>query len=1003
MFVLALSCILSPTMTHAKEKFFGVQFSRIALGSGGVPFNPLQKEFIGVVVDENGPLTDVTVMIQGTDRYTSTDAFGKYRIAASKGEVLVFRRLGYVEKQVVIGDLEEINVTLVEQIQSMDEVVVIGYGSVQKKDLTGSVAQVNAEQVNAFPNSNVLQGLAGRAPGVHVRQSSGAPGPSMGVRVRGGNSIKGSNEPLYVIDGFPIASNNPSIVNNADIESIEILKDASAAAIYGSRGANGVVLITTRKGKSGRTNVSLEASYSTQQLIRKLDLMNATEYARFYNEQAKNDNVAPYFTEEEIAGFGEGFDWQDFVFQKAPMATAALGVSGGSDQTQFSIGASFYGQDGIIKGSNYDRYSLQSSINHRFNDRFSGELSTILSRLTTKRKDSGGGSRGNSMISAAISSPPILSPYNADGSYRILHTAYPFLATDLRNPINWINESSAQTRANVALINAAISYRITPELVLKVSGGLENRDDRSDNYTSTLFFDSPGIANVSTTQQMSLLNENTINYTKTFDNKHHFNAVLGATYQNFLITSLNAGGTGFLSDLYETYNLGAAGTPGVPGSNYVESTVVSFLGRVNYNYDNRYLATLSFRRDGSSRYTVGKQWGSFPSAALAWRISNESFMEGISGISELKLRASWGITGNQAIDPYTTLNLLSTGRTIFNNDYFNTVGPSTRLPGELQWETTEQLDLGLDFGLLNNRILITADYYIKHTRDLLSDVRLPSSMGYTTTVRNVGNVQNKGFELGILAKPFTGEDWKWDVSANISLNKNKVVSLYNHEDVLRDNIGMVIINDATSILREGRPVGQFWGYMEDGYDQKGDIIYRDVNEDGAITAADKTYIGDPNPDIIFGLNSVLSYKNFEFTFFLQGTHGNDIFNASAISNTMDYGFGLNMPRSVYANHWKPSRTNAEFPRVSRSTPVRVSNRFIEDGSYLRLKQISLGYDLPLQALNFTKIKRLQVYVSGQNLLTFTNYSWWDPEMNFRLDHNSYPAAKSITFGIRAGF
>lgn len=962
----------------------------------------VQTYITGTVSDKGSPVTDVNVSVKGTDRITATDESGRYRIQASAGDILLFRRLGYLEQEITVGTAAIINVTLVESVQDIEEVVVVGYGTVKKKDLTGAVAQVRAQEVNAFPNANALQALSGRASGVHIRQSSGAPGPGMSVRVRGGNSIQGSNEPLYVIDGFPLAGSNPSVVNTADIESIEILKDASATAIYGSRGANGVVIITTKKGKEGRTDVSFETSYSSQQLIRKLDLMNAQEYASFYNQQAVNDNVAPYFTAEQVAAFGQGFDWQDFVFQRAPMATASLGISGGNEKTQFSIGGSFFGQDGIIKGSNYDRYSLQSSIEHKINDKFSAELNTVLSRLTTERRDSGGGSRGNSMIAAAVSAPPILTPYNEDGSYRILHTAYPFLATDLRNPINWINESSAQTKANVALINAAISYRITPDLTLRVAGGLENRDDRSDNYTTTLFFDSPGIANISTTQQASLLNENTLNYIKTFNNIHSLAAVLGVTYQNFTNTSVNAGGTDFLSDLYETHNLGAAGTPGVPGSAYVKSALVSFLGRVNYSFDDRYLATISFRRDGSSRYSPESKWGNFPSAAVAWRISNEEFMSDLSAISDLKLRASWGLTGSQAIDPYTTLNLLSAGKTIFNNEYFNTVGPSTRLPNDLTWETTEQLDIGIDLGILNNRILLTADYYLKNTRDLLSDVRLPASMGYTTTIRNVGKVQNRGFEFGVEARPFNG-DFSWDINANIAFNRNKVISLYNHEDVLRDNVGMIIVSDATSILREGRPVGQFWGYIEDGYDEKGDIIYRDISGDGNISSVDKTYIGDANPDFTYGFNSAMNYKNFEFSFFFQGTYGNDIFNASSITNTMDYGFGLNMPKSVYENHWTSSNTDADYPRISRSTPVKVSTRFIEDGSYLRLKNISLGYNLPLAAMNIHKVQRLQVYVSGQNLLTLTNYSWWDPETNFRLDHNSYPSAKSITFGIRAGF
>lgn len=966
---------------------------------------PAQEKVVkGNVTNRVGePLAGVTVSEKGTANRTMSDEQGNYTLRIeSDAAILLFSFVGYEDQEINAGSRTVVDVVLRDRTDELDEVVVVGYGTVRKADLTGSVAQVKAREVNAFPNASALQALSGRASGVHIRQSSGAPGPSISVRVRGGNSIQGSNEPLYVIDGFPIAGSNPSIVNTADIESIEILKDASATAIYGSRGANGVVIITTKKGKEGRTDVSFETSYSSQQLIRKLDLMNAREYAQFYNAQATNDNVAPYFTEEEISGFGEGFDWQDFVFRRAPMTTAALGIAGGNEKTQFSINGSFFGQNGIIKGSNYNRYSLQSSIDHKIDDKISVELNTVLSRLTTERRDNGGGNRGNSMIAAAISAPPTLTPYNEDGSYRILHTAYPFLATDLRNPINWINERTDETKANVALINAAVSYRITTDLLLKIAGGLENRDDRSDSYTSTLFFDSPGRATVSTVQEMSLLNENTLNYNKTFNDKHNIAAVMGITYQNFTNTFVSAGGTDFLSDIYGSYNLGAAGTPGVPGSGYIKSALISLLGRVNYSYDDRYLATVSFRRDGSSRYSPGSKWGNFPSAALAWRISNESFMDNITAISDLKLRTSWGLTGSQAIDPYTTLNLLSPGKTIFNDDYFNTVGPSTRLPNDLTWETTEQFDLGVDVGIMNNKILLTADYYVKNTRDLLSDVRLPASMGYTTTIRNVGKVQNKGVEFGVEARPFEGS-FTWNINANIAFNRNKVISLYNHEDVLRDNIGMVIVSDATSILREGRPVGQFWGYIEDGYNENGDIIFRDVNEDGNITSADKTYIGDANPDFTYGFNSVMNYKNFEFSFFLQGTHGNDIFNASSITNTMDYGFGLNMPKTVYENHWTIDNTDADYPRISRSTPVRVSDRFIEDGSFLRLKNISLAYNLPLKAWNTTKLQRLQVYVSAQNLLTLTNYSWWDPEVNFRLDHNSYPSAKSVTFGIRAGF
>jgi len=350
-----------------------------------------------------------------------------------------------------------------------------------------------------------------------------------------------------------------------------------------------------------------------------------------------------------------------------------------------------------------------------------------------------------------------------------------------------------------------------------------------------------------------------------------------------------------------------------------------------------------------------------------------------------------------------TLNNLSPNRTIFNDGFANTFSPGTRLPGNLKWETTEQFDVGVDLGLWSNRVLITADYYLKKTRDLLSTVSLPSSLGYTNTTMNVGSIQNQGLELGIDAVAINSGDFHWDLNANIAFNRNKVLSLYGGEDILRDNIGVIIVTDATSILREGRPVGQFWGYREAGYDANGFIVFEDTNQDGSLTQADKTYIGDPNPNFLYGLNSVMTYKGFEFSMFWQGSQGNDIFNASAITNTMDYGFGLNMPKSVFYNHWTPDNPDAAYPKISLRSPVRMSDRFIEDGSYLRLKNISLAYNLNTELIQSKVFRHIQIYVSGQNLLTFTKYSWWDPETNFRIDHNSYPVSKSVTAGIKLGF
>ncbi|QEH42965.1 TonB-dependent receptor [Chitinophaga sp. XS-30] len=966
----------------------------------------------GLVSDDKGQaLPGVTVQVKGTSAGTVTDNDGKFSITVSGSDaVLEFSYLGFARQERPVGTTTVFNITLQPSNEGLNEVVVVGYGTVMKKDLTGSLTQVKSREINAVPAANVLQALSGRAAGVHVLQNNGSPGGPVSVRIRGTNSIMGSNEPLYVVDGFPVSGTNPTVLNNMDIETIDILKDASATAIYGSRGANGVVLITTKRGKAGKTKVDFETSYSTQSLRKKLDLMNAKEYAIFYNERAVNDNQQPYFTQEQIDNFGEGYDWQDLVFQTAPMQLTSLNVSGGNEKTQFSLSGSVFAQNGIVKGSDYNRYSLRTNINHEISKKFSVNFSGTFSRLQTDRKDSRGGSRGNSMIAAAISAPPTLTPYNDDGSYRVLATAYPFIATDLINPINFINEQTTSTKANVVLANAALIYHPLPDFTVKISGGIENRDDRTDTYTTTRFVNSQGVASVGASQFTSLLSENTISYNKTAG-KHNIAAVAGFTYQDFLTTFVNGRGVGFLSDASQTYDLGAADAPGIPGSGYAKSALVSLLARVNYSYDNKYLATISFRQDGSSRYSEGNKWGGFPSAAIAWRVSEEDFLKDIGFFSDLKLRASWGYTGSQAISPYATLNQLGSGKTVFDDALATTYAPGTVLPGDLKWETTEQKDIGLDIGILDNRVVVTADYYVKTTKDLLNNVILPSSMGFQRTVRNVGEVRNQGFEFGVDARILTGA-FKWDLNTNISMNRNKVLKLYDGEDILGGSVNAVVVSDISNILREGQPIGRFWGYLEDGYDDNGRIRFVDVDKDGSITAQDKTYIGDPNPDFIYGINSNMSYRNFSLSIFIQGSQGNDIFNISSIGNTIDYGFGLNMPREVYENHWTPSSPNAKYPVISYNTTVRASDRFVEDGSYMRLRNVELGYDLPVQKAGINWLRNLRIYASGQNLLTFTKYSWWDPEVNSNggenstaqgYDNYSYPTARSFTFGIRAGF
>ena len=975
--------------------------------------NILQQQIGGKVTDEKGePLPGVNVRVKDSSVGTITDVDGNFTIVLpEENDILVFSFIGFITEEVTVGSQSYINISLIPDITQLNEIVVIGYGTVAKSDLTGSVEQVKAEEINAYPSAGVEQALSGRASGVQVMQNTGAPGAPVSIRIRGGNSIHGNNEPLYVIDGFPGVS--PSIINTADIESIEILKDASATAIYGSRGANGVIIITTKRGDTGKTNVTFETNYSVQTVSKKLDLMNARQYATLYNEQALNDDVpgGAYFTPEEIAGFKEGFDWQDLVFQKAPVQTISLNVNGGNEKTQYSVTGSTFNQEGIAKGSSYDRYSLSLNLQQKLSEKFKLSVSSVLSRSKRNDLNNGQGNRGGDLFSAVISAPPTLTPYNEDGTYRDLALAYSFGSNNIINPLNFINEETDNYLADRILSNASISYNPIPELTINVYGGIQNTHSRTDIYRTSKFVSSTGNARVSTGHNTSLLSSNTITFDKTFNETHHLNVMGNFSYQTFTNEGLSGSGQGFISDVTETSDLNSAVTPGIPGSSYSKSVLISYLGRINYGYKDRYLATVSFRTDGSSVFSEGDKWGYFPSAALAWRISNEDFFSGIGFISDLKLRAGWGKTGSQAIQAYTTLNQLGSSKVVFDDVLYNAYAPGTRMPWPLIWESTEQIDIGLDFGILENRILFTTDYYIKNTSDLLNEVQLPSSYGYTNTIQNIGKMQNKGFEFSVDGKVLTG-DFKWDVNANISFNRNEVVKLAGGEPILGGRLAQAIIVDNTNILEEGKPVGMFYGYLEAGYDEEGDIVYKDLDGIDGITPDDRTYIGDPNPDFIYGFGSSMSYKNFELDFFIQGSQGNDIFNVSAVNNTIDYGFGLNMPVDVFEDHWTPENTDAKYPRISRSVNAKVSDRFVEDGSYMRLKNVRLAYNIPGTTLNAQWIRNIQVYVSGQNLLTLTDYSWWDPEVNARgggnsttlgLDWYSYPSAKAVTFGVRANF
>uniref|UniRef100_UPI003594371A SusC/RagA family TonB-linked outer membrane protein n=1 Tax=Persicitalea sp. TaxID=3100273 RepID=UPI003594371A len=871
----------------------------------------------GKVRDENGQaLPGVNVLLKGTNVGTSTDVNGAFTLLAPEKGVLVFSYIGFATQEVAINGRTNIDVRLEAETRALDEAIVIGYGTVKKSDLTGAVSSVGSDEINAFPTANVMQGLAGRAAGVQVKQNTGAPGAPISVRIRGTNSIVGSNEPLYVIDGFPVSS--AEVINNSSIKSIEILKDASAIAIYGSRASNGVVLITTNRGPaSGQSRVTFETSYGTQSLIKDTEMMNPYEYGTFYNRLSANMGRTPRFTDDQITEFekmGRGTNWQDVVFTKAPIQNHSLNIASGNEKTRFSITGSFFDQKGIIRNSNYSRYALNNNIQHTIGKALSIDLNLALSRNNTQRQLSDQGRFGTSLIGRAFGIPPFLPVYQEDGTYTEPTRLLTYVSEALFSPLNFIYEQSNKTIQNNVLLNTALSYKILDGLTLRVSGGIESRNSRNDFYQTKKFQNDPnGRATVTNTDFISLLNENTLSYDKRFGGRHQLSAVAGFTYQDFVTTSLTAGGSAFLSDIPESYSLATAGVFTTPGSSYTKSTLLSGLGRVNYTLDGRYLFTFSMRADGASVYSPGNKWGYFPSAALSWRISDEAFFQGVDFVNNLKLRTSWGKAGSQGISPYSTLNQLAPGSTVFGSSLFTTMAPANRLASDLKWETTEQVNFGLEVGVLEGRVQLTADYYVKQTRDLLNAVQLPRSTGYTNSLRNVGRVGNKGLELDLTADIFGKGDFKWDLNANIAFNRTKVLELYGGQDILAGNVNMIIFNDFANTYREGQPLGVIYGFEEDGYDEKGFLKYKSDT---------KVKIGDPNPNFIFGINSTMAYKNLSLSLFFSGTQGNDIVNMSAVAFTVDYTNGTSKLKEVLDNHWTPENTDAKYPIPSTSNRYR---------------------------------------------------------------------------------
>ncbi len=1002
-----------------------------------------RKTVTGKVLDENGdPVIGANIVEKGTTNGTVTNIDGDFTLTVENSAVIQISYIGYLVQEVNSTGRNSVNIVLQEDSKTLDEIVVVGYGTMRKRDLTGSVSSIKSEDIQRSPVTSLDQAIQGKAAGVQVSQASSAPGGRVLIRVRGGNSLSSSNEPLYVVDGFPVsaggsaggngtAQNPLATLNTADIASIEILKDASATAIYGARGANGVVLITTKRGDIGRPRVTLDAYHGVQTVAKKLDMMNAREYATLVNEARANDGQSPVFPNPnnpyyfpDISALGEGVDYQDEVFTSAPTQNYNLSVVGGNDGIRYSVGGGYFGQDGIIKNSNFHRASFRSNLDIKIVPSL-----TVSTNITASHSwangmpsegDGGGGTGG--VVHGAVVMPASVPIYDADGNYTMTNPTPG--GTPSNNPVATVNHYKDNQEIDRFLGSVDANWEIMKDLTLKITFG-------ADLSTANRAFYWPkqthrgnsknGEANQRYRKDVSYLNENILTYNKVLGD-HSFNVVGGYTWQIFHYKHFEASSTGYSTDLYLANNLGAGTTYGQPGSNRSQNQLASYLGRLNYIYKDRYLFTLTARTDGSSKFGANNKWSFFPSFAVAWRASEEAFLREVDWLSNLKVRASYGKTGNQNIDNYKSLAMLGTMNYALGGVLNSGVGPNNIPNPDLKWETTASTDVGLDIGLFNNRLSLVVDYYYKKTTDLLWNISTPSSVGFGSIFKNIGSLENKGLEITLGADVFTGE-FKWNTQMNWSRNRNKVLEIPGYTPSTQGTLsGHLKVNG--SWLEPGLPVGvwnllKYDGVFQDqaqleagprssANDKLGDARFVDKNGDGKINYTDdRMIVGDPNPDFIYGWTNNFSFKGFDFSVYLQGSYGNDIINIQRAETNISGPWG-NQRREIL-NRWTPTNTNTSVPRarVTVDPLLLQSDWLIEDGSYMRVKTMTLGYTFG----NVRFMNSLRLYVTGQNLFTITNYSGFDPEVNSQgnsnlqlgVDYNAYPSAKAVLFGVNISF
>ncbi len=972
----------------------------------------------GKVTDASSgsPLLGVSIGITGTTLGTISDVDGKFTIQVpSKDAILVFSSVGYKPQQIVVGENSQLNVSLVLEMTQLEQIVVVGYGTQRKKDLTGSIALVSTKDMKSLALPSVSDALQGRAAGVQVI-SSGVPGSDATFRIRGVGTIN-TNDPLLVIDGVPVSS-GLNTLNMNDVESMQVLKDASATAIYGSRGANGVVIVTTKRGKGDKSHLDFNYFFGMQKATNVVKMLNAGEFASLHNDIMANAGLAQNPAYADPASFGNGTDWLGELFSPAPMQNFSLSYSGNSAKTNYYVSGNYLNQEGIILNTGYKKITFQFNSDTRIFDRLKFGNSLTINNDT---KTSGNYSIRNAML--ALPTQPL---YQEDGNYSG-PIQQPIWDGDIVNPIGLAKTVDNSTLGYNLIGSLYGEYEIIKGLKIKSTLGLQANFWNSRTWAPNYHWNSSINDNSYLWEQynknLTWVWDNTATYEKVID-KHSITLMAGMSSQENERHYLNGSIQKFASNLTQQMDNGLQ-QKNVGGTTFSNS-LLSYMGRVNYSYNGKYLATATLRRDGSSRFGENHRWGSFPSGSIAWRISEEDFFKPVSFINSMKIRAGYGITGNQEIGNYTFSSELQTIMYNYNNTVVNGVAPLMMPNPNVKWEGQKQANIGIDASLFKSRIEVTIDAYVKNTDDMLVPMVVPAWTGYSdiyTPSINAGKMENKGIEFTVDSRNLTG-DFTWNTSFNLSYNQNKIISLNDSVPMSVNSIGL---NYNLARLQEGLPVNEFYGFVTDGIFQTqqevdnhaaqvmgddpynrtsaGDIRFKDMNNDGVINDLDRVNTGNPNPTFIFALNNSFTFKGFDLSIFMQGVAGNKIFNANRL-----YSEAMSVAQNqttATLNRWTGEGTSNSMPRAIFNDPnknSRQSDRYVENGSYLRIKNLTLGYTLPSQIAEKAHFSTVRVYVSGLNMYTFTKYSGFDPEVGSNgIDNNVYPVTATYSFGINLGF